>query len=159
MVGVIYIYHCGLKCFGPLDPFHLTLCVFNYQVEMGLFNKIDNEMYRLLPPGQQAPPAMPPPPQQQPQLPAFIKEEMSNGFQNFPPNCQPMPTPMTPTTMSQNSAPFQVSFPDRPISSEMPFKPSFQMTIPPQPSPPTPTMQQVLTLSHEVEAYNVHLRI
>ena len=108
---------------------------------MGLFQKIDNETYRLLPPGQQAPPAMPPQP---PQLPAFIKEEMGNGFQNFAPNCQPL----TPTT--QNPGPFQISFPDRPISSDLPFKPTFQMTIPPQASSP---MQQVLSFSPWRQGY------
>jgi len=106
----------------------------HFQVEMGFFQKIDSETYRLLPfPSQQTQATMP--------APTFIKEEMmGNGFQVFAPNCQPLTPPVT-----QNSGQFTASFPDRPLTSEMSFKPTFQMTIP-QPSPPP----QVFNFSHSV---------
>ena len=113
---------------------------FKFQVEMGLFQKIDNETYRLLPhPSRQQ--------QQQPQqmtipTPTFMRDESGSGIKIFPPNCQPMMQPITP----QNSGQFSGPMTDRrQFSNDTTFKPApFQLTMPQQPpSPPTPTMPQV----------------
>ena len=124
---------------------------------MGLFQKIDNDTYRLIPPNKQQMMMAPPPPMSMANS-VYIKEEIlaTNGVSGitiYPPNiCQQqmMAPPPPPPQAGQPVAPF--SYSDRPpfvpTSSEMPFTSgsSFPAGIismsPPPPSSPS-SLQQV----------------